>query len=108
MITIEQLLESVDLDFEPRFVTKSNNDHIDIFDAKPESTRSGIWWTNDIKRNFACIGYLKIAEFDGKPWNECIYEVPRKTTDKGKPMTSNLKCPFCQQELCQDYTGVMY
>lgn len=23
-------------------------------------------------------------------------------------MTSNLKCPFCQQELCQDYTGVMY
>ena len=25
---------------------------------------------------------------------------------KEKPMTSNLKCPFCQQELCQDYTGV--
>lgn len=23
-------------------------------------------------------------------------------------MTSELKCPFCQQELCQDYTGVMY
>ena len=23
-------------------------------------------------------------------------------------MTSNLKCPFCQQELRQDYTGVMY
>lgn len=23
-------------------------------------------------------------------------------------MTSNLKCPFCQQKLCQDYTGVMY
>ena len=23
-------------------------------------------------------------------------------------MTSKLKCPFCQQELCQDYTGVMY
>lgn len=23
-------------------------------------------------------------------------------------MTSNLKCPFCQQELYQDYTGVMY
>lgn len=23
-------------------------------------------------------------------------------------MTNNLKCPFCQQELYQDYTGVMY
>lgn len=23
-------------------------------------------------------------------------------------MTNNIKCPFCQQELCQDYTGVMY
>lgn len=23
-------------------------------------------------------------------------------------MTNNLKCPFCQQELCQDYTGIMY
>ena len=23
-------------------------------------------------------------------------------------MTSKLKCPFCQQELHQDYTGVMY
>lgn len=23
-------------------------------------------------------------------------------------MRNNLKCPFCQQELCQDYTGVMY
>lgn len=23
-------------------------------------------------------------------------------------MTSKLKCPFCQQELRQDYTGVMY
>ena len=23
-------------------------------------------------------------------------------------MTSNIKCPFCQQELYQDYTGVMY
>lgn len=23
-------------------------------------------------------------------------------------MISNLKCPFCQQELYQDYTGIMY
>lgn len=23
-------------------------------------------------------------------------------------MTDNIKCPFCQQELYQDYTGVMY
>ena len=23
-------------------------------------------------------------------------------------MTNNLKCPFCQQELYQDYTGIMY
>ena len=23
-------------------------------------------------------------------------------------MTNNLKCPFCHQELRQDYTGIMY
>ena len=26
------------------------------------------------------LGKLKLSEFDGKGWTECIYEVPRKTT----------------------------
>ena len=31
-----------------------------------------------------CVAYdqLKLAEFEDKPWMECIYEVPRKTTGK--------------------------
>ena len=35
MITIEQLLESVDLDFEPRWVTKDESGDITIFLHKP-------------------------------------------------------------------------
>ena len=68
MITIEQLLESVDLDFEPRFITKSKTGHISIWRKKPGE---GI---------FIVFGKLRISEFENKDWTECIYEVPRKTT----------------------------
>ena len=66
MITIEQLLESVDLDFEPRFITKSKTGHISIWREKPGE---GI---------FIVFGKLRISEFENKNWTECIYEVPRK------------------------------
>lgn len=78
MITIEQLLESVDLDFEPRWVTKDLNGIVNIWSEKPHR-RSSDW---------NCSAYatvyegLKLAEFEGKNWTECIYEVPRKTTGK--------------------------
>ena len=70
MITIDQLLESVDLDFEPRFITKSKTGHISIWREKPGE---GI---------FIVFGKLRISEFENKDWTECIYEVPRKTTGK--------------------------
>lgn len=70
MITIDQLLESVDLDFEPRFITKSKTGYISIWRKKPGE---GI---------FIVLGKLRISEFENKPWTECIYEVPRKTTGK--------------------------
>ena len=66
MITIDQLLESVDLDFEPRFITKSKTGHISIWREKPGE---GI---------FIVFGKLRISEFENKNWTECIYEVPRK------------------------------
>ena len=66
MITIDQLLESVDLDFEPRFITKSKTGHISIWREKPGE---GI---------FIVFGKLRISEFENKDWTECIYEVPRK------------------------------
>ena len=75
MITIEQLLESVDLDFEPRFVTKSASGFVEFWELEPRKVANGTWsnsgWTT-------CIGCLKLAEFSNKPWQECIYEVPRK------------------------------
>lgn len=70
MITIAQLLESVDLDFEPRFITKSKTGHISIWREKPGE---GI---------FIVFGKLRISEFENKHWTECIYKVPRKTTGK--------------------------
>lgn len=84
LITIDQLLESVDLDFEPRWVTKDEDGSIWIWNIKPD--RHENW---HLKQGVANVFYgrfiserLKLAEFDGKDWTECIYEVPRKTTEK--------------------------
>ena len=79
LITIDQLLESVDLDFEPRWVTKSEDNWVIIWGEKPFMGNDE--WYHTICRNLDC-GYIKLAEFDGKDWTECIYEVPRKTTGK--------------------------
>ncbi len=80
MITIEQLLESVDLDFEPRWVTKDEDGTVIIFDRHPEQC-SDCWRTPD-DYDMPQFDRLKLSEFDGKDWTECIYEVPRKTTGK--------------------------
>jgi hypothetical protein len=81
MITIDQLLESVDLDFEPRFVTKDKSGWITIWEEKPYCCSCNDSWQNDKSCNLNC-GYIKLAEFENKRWTECIYEVPRKTTGK--------------------------
>ena len=81
MITIDQLLESVDLDFEPRWVTKDKDGTVSIWEEKPE--RYNDFYRVDVD-NFGEVAMypIKLAEFDGKDWTECIYEVPRKTTGK--------------------------
>lgn len=79
MITIEQLLESVDLDFEPRWVAMDYCGEIFVFDGRPYSGCER-WYGEDTESQ--CFGKLKLAEFADKPWRECIYEVPRKTTGK--------------------------
>ena len=85
LITIEQLLESVDLDFEPRWVTKDDNGTISIFAERPEC-RFSVWASHPKLQTF---GRIKLAEFENKDWQECIYEVPRKTTGKIELLTSD-------------------
>lgn len=85
MITIDQLLASVDLDFEPRFVTKDYNGTISIFAEHPEC-RSSIWSSHEKLQSF---GRIKLSEFKNKSWQECIYEVPRKTTGKIERLETN-------------------
>ena len=80
MITIDQLLESVDLDFEPRFVTKDESGLITIWADKPSKDFANNMWIEQTK--FVVLPRIKLAEFENKPWQECIYEVPRKTTGK--------------------------
>ena len=77
MITIDQLLESVDLDFEPRFVTKDKIGTVWLWSTKP-SRLENLWGNNTDERH--SVGFLILSEFHNKPWQECIYEVPRKTT----------------------------
>ena len=78
LITIDQLLESVDLDFEPRWVTKDADGKITLYKYKPVRAKI-MWWEACEQEHY---DGLKLAEFDGKDWTECIYEVPRKTTGK--------------------------
>lgn len=79
MITIDQLLESVDLEFEPRFVTKDMNGYIEIWHTKPRIIADGCWGNVGWRSG---VSILKLSEFDGKDWTECIYEVSRKVDPK--------------------------
>lgn len=79
MITIDQLLESVDLDFEPRWVTKDQNGYIELWATKPRIISDGAWGNVGWRTG---IPVIKLAEFADKPWQECIYEVPQKTPKK--------------------------
>ena len=81
MISIDQLLESVDLDFEPEFVTKQKDGLVMIWSARPKILTATSSWENDFCERLNG-SFLKLSEFDGKDWTECIYEVPRKTTGK--------------------------
>ena len=82
MITIAQLLESVDLYFEPAWVTKDDDGDVYIFQYIPEANESVGEWITTVPGGYASFGKIKLSEFDGKDWTECIYEVPRKTTGK--------------------------
>lgn len=83
MITIDQLLESVDLDFEPRWIAKDDNGDVYIFENAPKTCeQTKRWVTTVFASGWAGYEGLKLAEFENKPWTECIYEVPRKTTGK--------------------------
>lgn len=85
MITIDQLLESVDLDFEPRFVTKDECGEICIFEHKPETYESTREWVATVPAcGLSSVGKIKMSEFENKDWQECIYEVPRKDEPKDK------------------------
>ena len=85
MITIAQLLESVDLDFEPRWVTKNKDGEIFVWAAKP-TKGNGHYVANPKLWCLWRVNGLKLAEFENKDWAECIYEVPRKTAGKIKKL----------------------
>ena len=82
MITIAQLLESLDLDFEPRWVTKDDEGDIRIWEKDPVFTEGKFinHWAGSGK--YHTLEKINVVEFYGKYWTECIYEVTRKTTEK--------------------------
>ena len=79
MITIQQLLESVDLDFEPRWVTKDEDGTVCIWEVKPERCDDFYRVDNDNIGEVVMCPKLKLSEFADKNWTKCIYEVPQKT-----------------------------
>lgn len=83
MITIDQLLESVDLDFEPRWVTK-DDEGATIWAERPTFTEGEYrdYW--GACGEYATLEKLKLAEFDGKDGVDCIYEVPRWDNPDGQ------------------------
>ena len=89
MITIDQLLESVDLDFEPRWVTKDDEGDIRIWEKDPVFTEGKFinYWAGSGK--YHTLEKINVVEFYGKDWTECIYEVSRKTTGKIEKLMSD-------------------
>ena len=94
MITIEQLLESVDLDFEPRWVTKDDEGDIRIWEKEPVFTEGKFinHWAGSGK--YHTLEKLHLVEFSDKHWTECVYEVPRKTTGKIEKVEVGYKDSF--------------
>lgn len=84
MISIDQLLESVDLDFKPRWVTKDLDGEVNIWEVKPVPHDDYYRLDDDNYGEMDSFGKIKLSEFVNKPWTECIYEVPRKTTTDSK------------------------
>jgi hypothetical protein len=70
----------VDLDFEPRWVTKDENGWIGLWEEKPTKYESS-WFNSGCRTKVGC---LKLTEFSDKDWQECIYEVPRWGNPDGK------------------------
>lgn len=95
MITIDQLLESVDLDFEPRFITKDSNGVVHIWSTDKVEKRYGNkhikpYWTHTEPAVAATFTHLKLSEFENKDWEKCFYKVPRKTTGKIERLTNRV------------------
>ena len=96
MITIDQLLESVDLDFEPRWVTKDSEWDVTIWAEKPTFMDGEYidYWSACGK--CVTLEKLQLAELENKDCQECIYEVPQKTDkyeqnlEKLRPADSDL------------------
>lgn len=92
-ITIDQLLASVDLDFEPRFVTKDEDGEVDIWSERPNKGANG-WWGGAL--GVCCETFdQQIAEFENKPWQKCIYEVPQNDKPVVKIEKLNLSKDSC-------------
>lgn len=98
LITIEQLLESVNYPIEPKWVTKDKDGTICIFGCdKPKTARNSDFWARE--EPCITIHHIKLADFENKPWQECIYEVPRKTTGKIEKLEHELmEYTFCGKE----------
>lgn len=103
MITIDQLLESVDLDFEPRWITKDEDGTISIYAERPEC-RSSIWSSREKQQSF---GRIKLSEFENKDWQECIYEVPRKTTGKIEKIDMPDMCIDSLADVCLVFNKII-
>lgn len=82
LITIEQLLESVDLDFEPRWVTKDLDGEVSIWEVKPVYRDDYYGLDDDNYGEMDSFGKIKLSEFANTHWTKCIYEVPQKTPRK--------------------------
>jgi len=79
MITIKQFIESIVLDFEPRWVAKDQDGEVSVYGTRPSIEADEKFWSSgsDQWQNF---GIIKLTEFENCPWEECLCELPRRTT----------------------------
>lgn len=77
-ITIKQFLDSVELNFDPRFVTKNKNGNIDIWDTCPIKGATTWKGQSEQHKHIMVSPVFRISEFEDRHWSKCIYEIPKK------------------------------
>ena len=102
MITIKQFIESIVLDFEPKWIAKDQDGEISVYGTRPSIEADEKFWSSgsDKWQNF---GIIKLTEFENCPWEECLWKI----TPAYDPKWLGKLCKFRDDESGEWLYGIL-